>query len=247
MITGLNYSLFPSNEFFTFSKNAVTVVDSKKAAIPAVIPFLSVSQVHLANFADALERESKNPLVQIRSKMHGYRIDAFLAFRNLSESASSRRKAGVSEAAQVIINLIRKYGWTVQMFGQKAASGVFNGFISELKEKYTAEVALIGGTELLEELEQAQADYEVADNNVLQSESANTELTVAETRPLLTEALRQMFQIVSLQETAAPSADVTALIALLNELITSSLSTVKASDTRAKNAKKKEEEAKKTE
>lgn len=247
MITGFNYSLFPSNEFFTFSKNAVTVVDSKKTAIPAVVPFLSVSQVRLANFADALERESRNPLVQVRSKMHGYRVDAFLAFRNLCESASSRRKAGVSDAAQVLINLIRKYGWSAQLLGKKAATANLSGLITELQEKYRAEVTLIGGVELLAELVEAQTDYEKADNDVLQSESENTEPTVAETRPLLTEALRQMFQIISLQETAAPSADVTALIALLNELITSSLSTVKASDTRAENAKKKEEEAKKTE
>jgi len=84
----------------------------------------------------------------------------------------------------------------------------------------------------------AQADYLQADTNVVRSENNSNEPTVADTRQPLIETIRQLFQIISLQEVSAPSPSVSALIASLNELITTSLATVKASDTRAENAKK---------
>jgi len=98
---------------------------------------------------------------------------------------------------------------------------------------------LIGGGELLDELAQAQINYETAAHNALQLASESNEPTVAETRPGLTVSIKALFQIVSLQEISAPSADVAALISSLNELITTSLSTVKATGTRAENNKKK--------
>jgi len=93
-------------------------------------------------------------------------------------------------------------------------------------------------------LEQAQRDYETASKQVVESASGNNEPTVAESRPELVAALKALFQIISLQEISAPSEDVTSLIASINELIVNSLSTVKASGTRAENAKKKTDNSK---
>ncbi|MDD4994118.1 MAG: DUF6261 family protein [Paludibacter sp.] len=238
MIQSTNFALFPSEELYSFTKKSVILIDEKKTTVTAVEPFLSISKARLEDFKNALDREAKNPLVKIRTQKATDQIDAFMALRKQAESASTRKKAGVAEAATVIIDVIRKYGWTLQRFGQKTRLTQLDGLISELKTKHPAEVALIGATELLEELEQAQADYLEADTNVVRSENNSTEPTVTETRQPLTDSVKQLFQIISLQEVSAPSAGVTALIASLNELITTSLATVKASDTRTENAKK---------
>ena len=238
MIQKTNLSLFPGEELYSFSKKAIILVEEKKTSIPAVEPFLGNTKPRLQDFKNALDREAKNPLVKIRTLKTTSQIDAFMALRKQAESASTRKKAGVSEAALVIIDVIRKYGWSIQSLGQKARLSQLDGLITELKTKHPAEVASIGATELLEELELAQADYLVADTNAVRSENNSNEPTVSETRHPLTESLRQLFQIISLQEVSAPSANVTALIASLNELITTSLATVKASDTRTENAKK---------
>ena len=55
----------------------------------------------------------------------------------------------------------------------------------------------------------------------------------------MTGALKAFFQSVSLQQISATSDDVESLIADLNQLITDSLSTLKASDTRLANSKAK--------
>ena len=238
MIQKTNFSLFPSEELYSFSKKSLILVDEKKTAIPAVEPFLGNTKPRLEDFKSALDREAKNPLIKIRTQKATNQIDAFMALRKQAESASTRKKAGLAEAANIVIEVIHKYGWTLQKIGQKTRLTQLEGLITELKTKYAAEVATIGATELLEELEQAQADYLVADTNAVRSENNSNEPTVADTRQPLIETTRQLFQIISLQEVSAPSANVTALIASLNELITTSLATVKASDTRTENAKK---------
>lgn len=238
MIQKTNFSLFPSEELYSFSKKAVILIDEKKTSIPAVEPFLTNTKTRLDEFKSALEREERNPLVKIRTQKATFQIDAFMALRKQAESASTRKKEGVAAAAHIIIDIIRKYGWSIQVFGQKTRFTQLDGLITELKIKYPAEVALIGATELLQELEEAQADYLEADTNVVRSENNSSEPTVVETRQPLTESVKQLFQIISLQQVSAPSARVTALIDSLNELITTSLATVKASDTRTENAKK---------
>ena len=238
MIQKTNFSLFPTEELYSFSKKSVILIDEKKTTILAVEPFLSNTKTRLEDYKSALDREAKNPLIKIRTQKATIQIDAFMALRKQAESASTRQKSGVAEAANTIIDVIRKYGWSVQILGQKTRLTQLDGLIAELKTKHSAEVATIGATELLEELEQAQADFLEADTNVVRSENNSSDPTVTETRQPLTESIRQLFQIISLQEVSAPSVGVTALIASLNELITTSLATVKASDTRTENAKK---------
>ncbi len=243
MISILNFALFPSKELFTFGKNTVTLVEAKKSSIPALQPFLTNVKTRLSTFQSALERESKNPLIQLQSEKDKIRIDAFMAFRNLTESGATRRKEGVAAASTEIIAIIRKHSWSIQLLGQKTRTAAINNIVSEIKTKHAAQLALTGGTELLDELEQAQLDYETTAKQVVETASGNSEPTVSESRPELVQALKSLFQIISLQEISAPSADVTALIAALNEHITASLATVKASGTRAENAKKKAGEA----
>lgn len=238
MIQRTNFSLFPSEELYSFSKKAVILIEEKKTAILAVEPFLNNAKIRLEEFKSALDREEKNPLIKIRTQKTTSQIDAFMALRKQAESASTRKKAGVAEAAHIIIDVIRKYGWSIQALGQKARLTQLDGLITELRIKYPVEVATIGAIELLDELELAQADYLEADTNAVRSETNSSEPTVSETRQPLIESVRQLFQIISLQEVSAPSVGVTALIASLNELITTSLATVKATDTRTENAKK---------
>lgn len=244
MISSLNLALFPSNELLTFTKHSIVVAETKKTQLSVIVPFLSNVSTKNTAFQSALERESKNPLIAVQSDRDKDRIDAFMAFRNYCNSSSTRRKEGIPAAAESLIAVIRRHAWRIQSIGQKARTAIITNIISEIQTKYAAELTLIGGGELLDELAQAQLSYETAAHNAIQLASESNEPTVAETRPELTAAIKALFQIISLQEISAPSADVTALIAAMNELIVTSLSTVKASDTRVENAKKKTDESK---
>ena len=238
MITSVNYSLFPSAELLTFAKRSAATVEAKQSQLPAVIPFVNNATAKWSVFQSALERESKNPVTKAQTAADGVRNDAFLAFRSFSESAESRHKAGWNNAAGIILAVIRKHGWSAHALGYKAKSAAINNVVTEIRTKYANELALIGGIELLEELDAAQLNFEAVAKQHVEVASANNEPTVAEARPELITALRALLQFVGLQQIAAPSAELTALINELGELVTSSLSTLKASDTRAENKKK---------
>jgi len=238
MMNSINYLLLSSKELSTFASRTIGITDSKKSQIPAVVPFLSNVNRYYALFCSALERESKNPFIKKQNEMDHFRNGAFLALRSGCESAAARTKEGLKVAGNALIDVIRKHGWSAQFLGMKVKSSVIRSVISEIRTKHSAELTLTGIGELLDELEVAQSAFEVAAQQVVDAASANNEPTVADNRPLLSNALRSLFQIINLQEVAAPSVDVTELIASLNELITISLSTVKATDTRAENNKK---------
>lgn len=246
MIQSTNFALFPGDELYGFVKKAMILIDEKKSSIPGIEPFLSKNQVLLENFKIGLDREARNPLIKIRAEKGLLQGNAFLSFRKYVESASTRSKQGVADAAEVIIDVLKKHGWRMNRIGQKSRFTLMEELISDLKTKHAAEVEIIGAAEQLAELEHAQQEYLEADTNVVRSESNSNEPTIGETRQPLVDGTRHLFQAINLQEVAAPSDSLNSLIASLNDLIVSSLSTIKASKTRAANAKKNAETNKET-
>jgi len=240
MITSVNYSLFPGEELLTFASRIIATIEAKKLQLPSVVPYLNNTTVKCAAFQSALERESKNPITKLQAAKSGVCNDAFIAFRTYCESASARRKEGWSDAGNALISVIRKHGWSAQLLGYKAKTGVLSNIISEIRTKYPTEVAFISAGELLDELEAGLVDFEATAKQFVDVAAASNEPTVMETRPELIVATRAMLQFIGLQQIAAPSDDLTALIKALNELIVTSLSTLKANDTRAANNKKKD-------
>ena len=240
MIESVNFRLFPGDELLTFGTRGISAVDARKTQLPSVVPYLNNATVKCNAFKSAQERESKNPVTILLAGKAGVCNDSFIAMRKYFESASARRKEGWSAAAESLLSVIRKHGWSAQILGYKAKTGVLNNIITEIRTKYPTQLALIGGEELLDEVSDALVDFEATAKQVVDVAASNNEPTVAETRPELIVAIRSMFQFVGLQEIAAPSRDLTALIEELNELIVTSLSTVRASDTRTENIKKKD-------
>lgn len=237
MLTSVNFSLFPGNELLTFATRSIKAAEAKKQQLPVLAPFLEKATACCSEFSSAMERETKNPLTKLLLEKNEALNNAFVAFRSYAESSAARSKVGWSAAAESVLNVIRKHGWSAMHMGYKAKMGVITNIIAELRTKYVTELALIGGNELLDELSDALHDFEATAKQQVEVASTNNEPLIIETRPKLTSALRALFQIIGLQEIASPGEVVNDLINELNTLIVSSISTVRATDTRA-NTKK---------
>jgi hypothetical protein len=243
MIVSVNLSLFPSNEFFTFSKSTLTIVEAKKDQIPGLEPFYAKTSQAFALYQSALERETKNPFTLLLAAKDAVRDPLFMAFRTYVEAASYRLTPGWADAATQILEVVRRHGWSAVSLGYKAETAAISNIISELRNKYANELNLIGATDWLNELDAAQQDFDaVAHQSV--TEAPAGEPTIAGVRPILTNALRSLFSMISLLNSGTPGEALTALETALNELIVRSLSTVKAAGTRAENKKKEEEQPK---
>jgi hypothetical protein len=236
MINSLNFSLFPSDELFTFAKGALTIVQQQKEQTPGLAPFIGKATTSLTNYQSALERERKNPFTLLLAEKDGIRDSAFLAFRTLAEAASYRAKPGWNTAASKILEIIRRQGWSAAALGYKAETAALTNMISEIKGKCATELTLIIATEWLNELEEAQQAFETVAYQSVTSAPVE-EPTIWQIRPLLTNALKSLFSMISLLQSATPTPELAAIEPAINELIVRSLSTVKAADTRAENKK----------
>ena len=241
MINSLNFSLFPSDELFTFAKGALTIVEPQKEQTPALAPFIDKATTSLTNYQSALEREKKNPFTLLLAEKDGIRDAAFMAFRTLAEAASYRAKPGWNAAASKLLEIIRRQGWSAASLGYKAETAAITNIISEVKTKCAAELTLIKASEWLEELETAQQAFDTATHQSV-TNTPTGEPTIWEIRPQLTNALKALFSMISLLQSATPTPELAATETAINELIVRSLSTVKAADTRADNKKGEEKE-----
>lgn len=240
MITTVNFSLFPSNELFTFAKGSLSVVNEKKEHIPAIFPFAEKANQMLIIYQSALERERKNPFTSLLATTDADRDSSFYGLRTYFEATGYRKLEGWNAASEKLMEIIRRHGWSAASMGYKAETAALTNIISEIKTKCASELELIGATEWLAELEATQLAFEEAFHRSITTMPTG-EATVWETRPLLVNALRSLFSMISLLQSETPSEDLMTLETSLNELINRSLSTVKATGTRIENAKGKED------
>jgi len=237
MINSLNFSLFPSDEFFTFAKGTLTIVETKKDQIPGLVPFFYKTSDTFVLYQSALEREKKNPYTVLVAGSDTTRDSGFWAFRTYVEAASYRLIPSWAAAATKILDVIHRHGWTAYGFGYKAETAAITNIISEIRNKCADELALIGATDWLNELEAAQQAFDAVFHQSVTA-APKGEPTIWEVRPQLTTSLKSLFSMISLMNSGTPSDDLASLETSLNELILRSLSTVKAAGTRAENAKK---------
>lgn len=239
MIETVNFALLPSDELFTFTKRALPIVEAKKEQIYGLEPFYAKTSQAFALYQSALERETKSPFTLLLARKDAVRDPAFMAFRTYVEAASYRATPGWADAANKILEVVRRHGWSAVALGYKAETAVLTNIVSEIRNKCVDEINLIGATEWLNELDAAQQDFDAVAHQSI-TEAPVGEPTIAGIRPALTNSLKSLFSMISLLQSTTPTDELAALETALNELIVRSLSTVKAADTRAENAKKEE-------
>jgi hypothetical protein len=165
---------------------------------------------------------------------------SFMAFRLYVEACSYRSIAGWKDAANKIMAIIDRYGWTAYKLGYKAQATAETNMISDLKKNCTSEMDFIKASEWFGEFETAKAALDtVLQQSVAEAPASGT--TIMETRPVLVKELKSLFSMIDLlASTNDAGEELKNAIPKLNELIITSLATVKASDTRAENVKKAE-------
>jgi len=160
-----------------------------------------------------------------------------VGFRTYVEAASYRTIPEWNTAADKILEVIRRHGWTAYGFGYKAETAAITNIISEIRNKCVSELDLIGANEWLSELEASQQDFDTVAHQSI-TDLPTGEPTIWEIRPQLTNSLKSLFSMISLLNFGTPNEELASLETALNELIIGSMATVKATGTRAENLKK---------
>lgn len=236
MINSINYSLLPSNEFYTFNLRVLEIFKGKDLNGTGIDVFVNRVKTASEPFGKAFERESKNPFTEKLALADSGRDEGFFGFRNYVEACSHRSKEGWHDAAVKILEVVRKHGWSAAHFGYKAETAAITSIVSECRTKYEAELNLLSATDWLNELDAAQQAFETIMKESVVPSTDNGP-TITETRPVLTEALKSLFSMIDLQYKATGKTLLVDYAKSINDLITQTMTSVKANATRADNKK----------
>jgi hypothetical protein len=242
MTESLNAKMLQSNELLTFGQRVIGVFTSNDTNSKyGLDPFVTRAISAYNNFNKAFERESKNPFTDDLALADAERDASFVGFRNYIVACSLRNSSGWNTAANRILDIIRKHGWSAASFGYKAETAALTNVIDEVKTKCTADLTLLSATEWFAQLETAQTAFEQVQNASINRDTSNEGPTIRDTRPVLTQALRALLSITDLQFSATPDdAILKTYMNALNELILVTMTSVRANATRQQNDKKKQ-------
>ncbi|HEY4788112.1 MAG TPA: DUF6261 family protein [Bacteroidales bacterium] len=232
MIDSINYSLIPNEEFYAFDIGVLNLFDGKNLEGTGIEVFVKKAVDASAPFANAFKRESKNPFTEKSAQSDSLRGECHIAFRNYVEACSHRNKPGYHDASVKIMEIIRKHGWSAAHLGRKTETTVINSTVSEIREKCQNELTVLSAAEWLNELDTAEKAHEAVEKEGV-TPPQNSGPTLTETRPAVVNALRSLFNMMSLQYEVTKNAVLADYAKSINELITQTMATVKANATKA--------------
>ena len=163
MNTGLHQTLLSTNEMIILSVRIVELAEGlgiKDGMIGDLINLIR-DKISILKKSSAVERGSEYTAV-IHEK-DNIRDDAFLGFRDYVKACQTKNDPETKKAAQLIISLIKKYGWTLYNEGYSVQSALMEKLISELEEK-EAQNALnkIKALDWYHDMVTAQQDFEAS-------------------------------------------------------------------------------------
>ena len=244
MMNSLNYSLLSNDLLYTMTKHVMTAFDGLNLDNSPLKPLVSKASAAFNQFGLAFERETTNGYTKVFEQLDEVRDEDYLGFRCYIEAWSHRSDVVKREAANKILDVIRRHGWSATILGYKAETTALSSMISELRNKLQAELTLLTADEWLGEVEKSEAAFEAKVQESASNAPTNVP-TLGSTRPDLVKALRNLFAMIDLIAPSETSVEFATLISTLNSHISDAMTSAKAAATRTANQKA--EEAKKSE
>lgn len=227
----LNNLLFAS-EFYTLVKNVIKAIESSNLDEGLKTILIARISEYFAAYDAALNRKKVNPLTIKLEGLDTQRDYRFLGLRNSAEALTFHWDEAIKEAAENIVEVIRRNGWTMHRSGYTTQSAGINALMSELaKEPAATDVATTSLGEWVTQLDNSQKAFEAT--------SAEREELDAKDQPILTTTRKQLNadlqSSLNYLESMAQfnkTAELEDLIDTINEIITSVTSSARARKTR---------------
>ncbi|TRX72302.1 DUF6261 family protein [Carboxylicivirga sp. M1479] len=227
----LNHLLF-SSEFYTLVKRIITAIENSSIDEATKSMLKSRLLQQLIIFDEALNRKKTNPLTEKLEQLDDERDNLFMGLRTSAEALTYHWDETIKEAANYIVEVIRRNGWTMHHSGYTAQSASSNALISELqKEPAATHIATSTLGEWLSNFSKCQNDFE---NTSVERVKLDTEdkPIVSTTRKMLYGDLKSTLSYLETMAEFNSTSELENLIGNINEIITDVTSSAKARKTR---------------
>lgn len=183
-----------------------------------------------------LGRERGSETTQQLLEKDEFRDSNYVAFRDYVKACTKRPQAEVAQAAELIIAIIRKQGWTLYALSYPQESAALRMLFDDLSTpEATAAIQTIGAETWLNDLKNAQAAFDEMYQTKISTAQAEDFPLLRDAKTKLGRDLAALLESVRIL-TAMGNEDVFGpVVSKINEVIRDIMTTVRARKTREKN------------
>jgi len=221
MIEGLAFYSLKRDEYYTFGYKVLDVLSGFDTETLQLKPLQGRVENAVSLLDEALVKTSTRILTLSMSESDKNRDNSFLAFRYMIVACSKRLNPAWNAAANLLIDTVKSYGWTLQNENYSTESSRLNNLIADLETKsdLKAAVALLGLNDWLVEMKQSQRDFEMAEKLRVEAKASKCEVKTEDGCREIRKACELLFQYINMTQELNPNEDFVRITRLLNEVI----------------------------
>jgi len=231
----LNYSIISHKALQVMAANLVRLIEAGDPEALGILIFFNKLKQSLSAYDGSLTKDRGSSYTELLFKKDFLRDEGFLALRFYLEACSHSAKEGWAAAANDLLAIFRKYGWSLHLEGYQNETASLSGLIKELSEAdNVAKLTLLLATGWFDELKLVAIDFVDLYQESL-NEGDDGVLTIADSRKTLTADVRALFSMLEFMHGAANNRALNALVIGVETLVNETMATARAAETRKQN------------
>jgi hypothetical protein len=236
LFSELHTSLLLPVELMTTAGRTLTAV----APVTSQEPFLQKIATKIEEDKNELEvalnRERGSEYTQQLMARDSGRDNAFTAFRDYVKACTRRSQPEIVDAAELIVNAIRKQGWTLYLSGYARETASLNMLFNDLSShELTAAIQTIGAQLWLDDLKAAQTAFEETYQTKVSTETQIDYPALRDAKMQLGRHLNTLLDCIQILLCLGETETYEPIANQLNEIITDVMTSARARRTREKN------------
>ena len=227
------YSLLPLDGYYTFSQRFLELLKAASSGTLDLAAVISPLGSVFLKFESAYKKERKSEYTAKLAKADEVRDNAYLALRHYLVACSYASVDGYSAAANTLLSIFKRLGWSMQKAGYQTESSRLGNLIAELQQEGNAALlTTLEATAWLERMMTAADAFEAMYQQKLTAEAADDTTSAYRLRKVLQQQIEMSLSWMEVQQQFNKSDELSTLIGQVNELIANTMTTARANATR---------------
>ena len=217
MLKSLNFSQLLSFDLYDLAKITLQVYRTCDLHHYRLEPFIEDVRSSLGCYEETFQRRVISCVMERKTLQASKRDEAFIAFFRYIEACCHRTSKQHNILGTELISILQKHTWATNNDGFPRQVTCLPALIRELDQHHLETIEQLGASEWFDELVRAQAEFDTLSEE--KKIGAFKEISVRETRPLLEQSLRSLFDITDRLYQAAPDVELGNIVTSLNKAI----------------------------
>ncbi|GET28117.1 DUF6261 family protein [Prolixibacter sp. SD074] len=231
------YSLLPLDGYYTFSQRFLELLKAASSGTFDLAAVISPLGSVFLKFEAAYKKERKSEYTAKLAAADEARDRAYLALRHYLVACSYASVEGYSAAADTLLTIFSRLGWSMQKAGYQTESSRLGNLIAELQtDENVALLTTAEATPWLERMMTAADAFEAIYQQKLATDAADDTISAYRLRKVLQQQIEISLSWMDVQQQFNKSDELTTLIGQVNELIANTMTAARASATRKSSA-----------